>query len=187
MTQFQRHWMNTLKDFASLVTAVTTAVTIAGYLCWWIAKPHIRPYLTAIERLATVEVRIAELEQNASAKLFLDFQSNALVEPVEVRPGGRITITYHLRRNLDCYTDVITRFYSLDENAFDYRFTKTTPSMQAPIGQDFRPFRMILSIPSDLPAGSWAYLPELRPNDGCARPDVVIPPPAYFTVVDADS
>lgn len=193
MTVFQagnaRSLVETVRAFITLCLTMVAALGVVGGAAWWMVEPRIAPYLSVIDRLNAIDARLADQgEAIAAIKAtipriaMIEFQSVAFARPPVVVPGERVAINYTLRRNLPCETEVIERWFSVELNAVDPRFTSEPhPATRAPIRTDFSPWARVVVVP-DLPPGEWGFTPEVIPGGECAGDNPIYPPPAFLTV-----
>lgn len=162
----------TLRDWLQLLLAMAGVVSVVGTALGWV-------FVTATawkdvpERLRALESRIAALPGAALPEV-VEFRGSGIVSASSVKAGGRITITYVLRRSIDCATDIRVRFFDHGANVLS-SVTYVIPAVRSPVSSSFLAFPIQVAIPRELPAGLYSYFPEILPQS-CGVYGPMMPP-----------
>lgn len=174
-----KDWLQLLLTMAAVVSLV---ISVIGYvfLTWtdWKDVP---------ERISSLEDAQARLiaQMNINTPEALSFLGTGIVPFNRVNQGGSIQVTYTLRKNIDCRSDVYVRFFDHETNTIAQSYTYQIPSVRSPVTRTFGNFTINVKVPDDLPPGIYSYYPELVFND-CGIYGPVIPPMSEaFEVVES--
>lgn len=172
-----------LKLLLTMAAAVSLAMTAVGwaFLTWteWRDVPDRQ--LKADERMARIEQNLAAL--GADRPQIVSFLGAGIVSEPVARPGGHLNVTYVLRRNIDCPTRVLVRFYDLSANVIASRYSYSIDAVRSPVSSSYSPLAIRVSIPGNMAPGHYAYFPELHPQD-CGAYGPMVPPMSHpFQVV----
>lgn len=173
-----KDWLQLLLSMAAVVTLVTS---IIGYLflTWtdWKDVP---------ERIANLEDAQARLiaQMNINTPEALSFLGTGIVPFNKVESGKTIQITYTLRKNIDCRSEVYVRFFDHSNNTVAASYTYKIPAVRTPVSRVYSNFTTNVKIPDDLPSGIYSYYPEIVPLDCGIYPPVVPPMSEAFEVVN---
>lgn len=159
-----RDWLQLLGAMAGVTGVVITALGWA-FIQWteWRDVP---------ERLFAMEARLASFPGAQSPEL-LEFRGRGIIASPSVRAGGRIAVTYVLRRSIDCPTVIRVQFYDFGNNTLVG--AGDVPAIRSPVSQNFSAFTVRVAIPADLPPGRYSYFPEIVPQN-CGVYGAVTPP-----------
>lgn len=167
-----------LKDWVQLLAAIGgVTATVFGLLGWlfltWSDWRDMPQRVTAMEdSILAVKTQLASLPGYKSPEL-VEFRGGGAVSADTVAAGGRVTVTYVLRRVIDCPTTIRVRFWDFSTNTV-VGFPDV-PAVRSPVTQTFSPFAVQVVIPRDLPPGRYAYFPEIVPQ-ACGVYGPVTPP-----------
>ena len=149
-------------------------VSAVGYL----AREQITPYLQLPEKVADIEEVLdtyVEPELVEVRGLGLVLNAND-----EVRIGGTLLVGYTLKRNASCDSNVEEIFLNVD-TGIETR-TRVTPSVKAPVTNDFLFFRVPIPT-TGLTPGQYVYFPRITPVDCGVYGDYCIPSTEVFRII----
>lgn len=169
-----------LKDWLQLLSAMFVVTSAVFGLVAWIFSTW-TDWRDVPERLVNVEALLAQIGNGRPQ--VIAFLGGGIVAQGEVVQGAGITITYVLRRTIDCPTSVHVRFFDHTTNTVASSYSYTTQAVRSPVSPDFAPFAVRVTIPRDLPPGVYSYLPEILPEN-CGVYTAQVPPMSDpFTVL----
>ncbi len=171
-------------------SALFVAMAALFAATWYFVEPRVAEWMQTQQ--APLVVRVADIEadltiiKNRTTRLVLPFiefsGSGKISRNAVIEPGGKVSITYVLRRNLPCDTDVMVQFIRQKTGRIDTSMSFTFKATKARVSEDFGVFTADIQIPDDMPPGEWAYAPRLHPVGCNGVPDVQAPPSDFFTV-----
>ena len=154
------------KDF----TSITVALGIVFTSLWMFFNPVLQPYLVlpeVVNEILKNQEEISRTLRDSEAEeefRVVEYQSMGFVlEDRVYEPGEIVVINYFLRRNASCDTLVSLDFINLD-NGLIYN-AGIVPDQKAPITNEFIFFKFALTIPLDIPEGTYSYWPSMQALD----------------------
>lgn len=156
---FSRESFMKWTETAFRMTAVAAAVSA---VFWWFVEPRITPLLALPQEVAKMQDKLDKLALEERA--IVDFVGSGVVRDSTVKRGGQISVTYVLRRNVACNTDVLVRFFSIYDNTYTVN-RERVPAVRAPVSRDYGIFTVKVRVPATLHPGLYVYHPELIPID----------------------
>lgn len=174
----------TVKAITILVVAFTAVLSATITVGWYVVEPRVEPYLKAINLVPDLAARVERMEGQIRPIPVVEFEGDARVRTPIVSPGGKLRITYILRRNIDCPTEVHARWYSEDYDAFDTTLERVFSAVRVGVTKEMHPNTFTIAVPDNITPGFWAYDPTMSFSGACAGEPVVSVPPAYFQVVE---
>lgn len=158
------------RDFLS----IGAALSLLASILYFVLAPKVEPYINLPEDVSRI-VQILERNNLAEHPVFLEIK-HVWVPTGPYQPGSTVDMSYWLRRNSSCKTDVLVRFLNFRTNRY-FTEVRMIPAIESTRTEDFRAFPISVKIPENLPDGIWAYHPTLT-CDGVT----ITPPPAFFIV-----
>lgn len=155
-------WNEYLKFFLTLIAALSFIFTAIGY-----SAAKLTDIASIPERLEAVEISVDQtnLLLRGFRPEIVDFRGVGIVADNQIFAGDTITVTYTLRRNVACETDIRVNFYNHDTNSMSAQYSYTIPAIRSPVSKDYSHFPVEIRIPEDLPEGIYSYAPLIIPLD----------------------
>lgn len=127
--------------------------------------------ISVLDQLKIVTKEISEINEEIkslreSSPALLDFSGGGEVAPHPrgyYRPGEVVTITYLLRRNATCETDIRVQFYDWALSQINPRYTSTIPALKSAVSREFTLFSVPVALPPTMDDGFYSYAPEIIP------------------------
>lgn len=162
-----RDWIQLLVAMGAMFSMVLTA---AGWvILTWTEWKDVPERLSGVEQgMGLLNDRFGAMEPRV-----VEFSGGGIVAKPTVARGGTLTVSYVLRRTIDCDTDIRVRFYDHSRNIVVSSYT--IPAIRAAVSIRFAPFPVSVRIPADLPPGRYSYLPEIIPQN-CGVYGPIVPP-----------
>lgn len=173
-----RNGIFVLKDWAQLLLAMGAVVgMVSGLVIWVFAS--VSPYRNLpadVQELKAgqiaIDARIVALSGTNSPQVVHFLGAGKIAVP-RVKAGGRVAVTYVLRRTIDCETMIRVRFFDYSDNttvnAYDI------PAVRSPVSPTFNAFTVRVAIPKDMEPGVYSYFPEIVPLN-CGVYGAIVPP-----------
>lgn len=167
-----------LKDWAQLLLAIGAVVgMVSGLVIWVFAS--VSPYRNLpadVQDLKAgqiaIDARIVALAGTNSPQI-VHFQGAGKIAVPRVKAGGRVAVTFVLRRTIDCDTTIRVRFFDYSDNTVVTAYDMA--AVRSPVSATFNPFTVRVVIPKDMEPGMYSYFPEIVPlNCGVYGP--IVPP-----------
>lgn len=170
----KKTFVSVLGKFSRDFLSVGAAISLLASVLYFVLAPKVEPYVTLPEDVSRI-VQILESNNLREHPTFIEIQ-HVWTPPGPYQPGDTVDISYWLRRNSTCSTDVLIRFLNFETNRY-FPEVKILPAIESTPTQNFRPFPISIRLPESLPDGIWGYHPTLTCNGS-----TVTPPPAFFIV-----
>ena len=157
------------------ITAGAIAATIVvGTAIIWVLQPRAIDFLESREKpvldaVNDIKRDIGDLKETVISlnKPVIEFQGGGIVGHTgPFMAGGRVPITFSLRRNQTCATVIEVQFWSRRLGRIDTSLTYRLPSTQAKVTAGFIDFPVDVSLPDDMRPGWYSYHPIIVPNCG---------------------
>ena len=170
------------------ILVVSAVLTLMSGIAVTITKPFWKPFADVPAKLQELRLTQQELKATLSKAIrpeIVEFRGKSqIVGNKKVRAGGTMTILYFLRRNASCKTQVERRFYDVDRGV--HISGPTLEAQQAPVTENFIPFKLDIDIPIFLRPGKYIYTPTLLPIDCGIYTRMTVLPSEIFEVINGE-
>lgn len=173
-----RNGIFVMKDWAQLLLAMGAVVGMVSGLVFWVFA-SVSPYRNLpadVQELKAgqiaIEARLATLSGTNSPQIVHFLGAGKIAVP-RAKAGGRIAVTYVLRRTIDCETTIRVRFFDYSDNTVLSAYN--IDAVRSPVSATFNPFTVRVVIPKDMEPGKYSYFPEIVPLN-CGVYGTIVPP-----------
>jgi hypothetical protein len=185
MKDSRRFNIKSIRDWMDLFIKTVTVLSLAGMLFVFTVNtvaPNWVNVPSDISSLAT-EVGALRVQIDRFAPQIIEYKGTVIVADATVKRGDTLSLTAVIRRNVGCEMDTNVRFFNHESNTFALPQFYVISSVNAPVSNDFSAFTWQITIPENLPTGTYSYFPEIIPVECGVYKRIVTPMSDPFTVI----